>query len=340
MNSIRELGEFGIIEKLRETFRPSRGSVITGIGDDCAVVEGREGFFYLLTCDTQVEGVHFLPDTPPRLLGKRVLAVNLSDIAAMGGVPVLVLLSFLLRPSVSVDFWDDFVTGIGEEAAAYQVDVVGGNLARTEGPLAFDVTLLGEVERERPLLLRSNARVGDAVLLTGYLGESRAGLAIAQSGDRNERERYRPLWEKFLVPTPRIAVGRFLGSLGERLALIDVSDGLLQDLSHITVASGVGAVLDLSTIPVSSLLREWCREKGEDPLRLATTGGEDFELLFTVRGDLAGDVAREVERACGVKVSLVGEIVAEPGIYLRQGEKTVKAMPRGWNHFQKEEVSR
>ncbi|MGC8777261.1 MAG: thiamine-phosphate kinase [Candidatus Caldatribacteriaceae bacterium] len=335
MKHIQDLGEFGIIEGLRGRFRALRNLVIAGIGDDCAVMEGREGFFYLLTCDTQVEGVHFFPDTPPRLLGKRVLAVNLSDIAAMGGVPLLALLSFVLRPSLPVDFWEEFIAGLEEEAGAYGVDIVGGNLARTEGVLSFDVTLLGEVEKERPLLLRSNARVGDAVLVTGYLGESRAGLLIAQEGSESEKERYRPLWERFLLPEPRIAVGRFLGALGERVALIDISDGLTQDLSHIAEESGVGMVLEAGAIPISARLRDWCEEKGEEPLQLALEGGEDFELLFTVPKKCAEDVARDIEESCGVKTWVVGEVVEKRGIYLKKEGKIESVVLRGWNHFQR-----
>lgn len=335
MKTIRDLGEFGMIERLGNVFRSSRGLVTVGIGDDCAVMEGREGFFYLLTCDTQVEGVHFLPDTDPYLLGKRVLAVNLSDIAAMGGVPVLGLLSFVLRPSLSVEFWEKFVAGIREEAQTYQVDIVGGNLARSHGALAFDVTLLGEVEKDRPLLLRSNAQAGDAVLVTGYLGESRAGLTMARANDARGKERYRPLWEKFLVPTPRIEVGRVLGKTKERIALIDISDGLVQDLSHIAEASKVGVVLEASAIPVSPLLWEWCRERGEDPLEFALQGGEDFELLFTVREDLALDLAGEIEKTCGVKAWVIGKVVSEGGVYLQQNGKTEPVVSRGWNHFQK-----
>lgn len=336
MKAIGDFGEFGMIGRLRTVFSSSQPHIIKGIGDDCAVFEGRSGFFYLLTCDVQVEGVHFLPQTPPRFLGKRVLAVNLSDIAAMGGVPVLALLSFVLRPSLPVDFWEDFLVGLREEAETYHVDIVGGNLARTEGSLCFDVTLLGEVERERPILLRSNAREGDAVLVTGYLGESRAGLSIAQHGDEREKEQYQGLWERFVLPTPRIEVGRFLGSLGERIALIDVSDGLLQDLSHIARESGVGAVLDVTALPISPLLQDWCRKREQDPVQFALRGGEDFELLFTVRGEIAEEVAREVEKNCGVRVRVIGEIVKESGIYLVQEGKTEPVIPEGWNHFRKE----
>ncbi|MEN3185173.1 MAG: thiamine-phosphate kinase [Atribacterota bacterium] len=335
MKTIQDLGEFGIIGRLKTVFQPSQELVVAGIGDDCAVIEGPDGFFYLLTCDTQVEGVHFLPDTDPYLLGKRVLAVNLSDIAAMGGIPVLGLLSFILRSSLSIEFWEKFMAGLREEAQAYQVDIVGGNLARSNGPLTFDVTLLGKVEKTRPLLLRSNARVGDAVLITGYLGESRAGLAVASGNNPIEKDRYQPLLERFLAPTPRIEVGRLLGKMGERMALIDVSDGLIQDLSHVTEKSGVGAVLEASAIPVSSLLRAWCNEKGENPLQFALQGGEDFELLFTVQAKCAPDVVREIEQSCGVKAWIIGEIVREKGIYLRKNGETVPVELVGWNHFQR-----
>ncbi|MGQ9472539.1 MAG: thiamine-phosphate kinase [Candidatus Caldatribacteriaceae bacterium] len=334
MNTLQDLGEFGLIRKLENIFHPSQKLVITGIGDDCAVIEGREGFFYLVTCDTQVEKVHFLSSVPPRFLGRRILSVNLSDIAAMGGVPIVALLSFVLRPSVSLDFLETLIEGLHEEAKKYKVDIVGGNLSRTDGALSFEVTMLGEVERGRPLPLRSCARVGDAIVVTGFLGESRAGLSITLGNDEEEKEKYRLLWERYCVPQPRIEVGRFLGSLGERIALIDISDGLVQDLLHVTQASGVGAILYAEAIPLSPLLREWCKRRGEDPLQLALGGGEDFELLFTMERVLAEEVVKDMERLCGVQATIVGEVIEERNIFLSREGKSERLVLPGWNHFQ------
>ncbi len=336
MTVIGERGEFTLIAQLAELFRASPQGSIVSIGDDCAVVEGREGFFYLLTCDTQVEGSHFLLDLiPPRYLGRRVLAVNLSDIAAMGGKPRWVLLSFVLRKDIENTWWEELLQGIHEEAQAYGLEVIGGNLASTASAMVFDVTLLGEVERGRPLLLRSCAQVGDVILVTGFLGEAKAGLTIAREGSAEERERYFSLVERFFAPQPRVEVGQFLGDLKERIALIDVSDGLVQDLAHIGERSGVGAVIEVDALPVSPSLAEWCRERDIDPLPLVLEGGEDFELLFTLREDLAEYVIREVPARFGIPLHCIGRIVAEEGIRLKRGDTLEVVVPRGWDHFQR-----
>ncbi len=336
MTVIGERGEFTLINQLEKILASSSPQARVGIGDDCAVIEGREGFWYLLTCDAQVEGTHFSLDLiPPRYLGKRVLAVNVSDIAAMGGRPRWALLSFVLRPDVESEWWEAFLTGIGEAAETYHLEVIGGNLASTSSAMVFDVTLLGEVEREKPLLLRSCARVGDVILVTGFLGESRAGLAIGQQGRKEEKERYWPLVERFFSPTPRLEVGQFLGGLKERIALIDVSDGLLQDLSHLLEQSKVGALIDVEALPVSPLFAQWCEEKKCDPLPFLLGGGEDFELLFTLPCALAEGVRREIPARYGIPVHRIGEIVGEEGIHLRRGNTIERVNPQGWDHFQR-----
>lgn len=322
---LRDLGEFGIIAHIRQSF--------PGIGDDCAILPGREGFYLLATVDSQVEGTHFrLSLIPPFFLGRRLLVANLSDIAAMGGIPRYALTSFVLREDVPFVWFEEFLAGLHKEAASYSVTVVGGNLARTEGPMMFDLVLLGEVEKDRPPLLRSNARPGDSLFVTGYPGEAKAGFILAERGDT--RPQYRLLREKFFAASPRLSVGRFLGSLGERIALIDVSDGLLQDLGHILEESGVGAVLEKKALPVSSPLAQFCIEEGCDPLDFVLRGGEDFELLFAVPPHLEEVILRCIPERLGVPVAKIGEIIPEERkVFLKDDTDFSPLDTRGFDHF-------
>lgn len=331
---LRDLGEFGIIARIRSLF-PSSHSLV-GIGDDCAVLPGKEGFWLLVTMDSQVEGSHFQEYLiPPYALGRRLLAANLSDVAAMGGIPRYALVSLVLREDMALAWLDGVLQGLKEEASRYGVEVVGGNLARTEGPAVLDLVLFGEVEADRPLLLRRNARVGDSIFVTGYPGEAKAGFFLARRGESGGE--YYPLLERFFTPSPRLEVGRFLGELGERVALIDVSDGLLQDLGHILEESGVGALLEEDALPVSPLLAQFCREEHLNPLDFVLRGGEDFELLFATPPHVARIVEEEIPKRCGLPVHRVGKIIEERGILIQRGESLVPLEPWGWDHFARRE---
>jgi thiamine-monophosphate kinase len=330
---LRDLGEFGLIARIRNVF-PSTAPL--GIGDDCAVLPGREGFWLLATVDSQVEGVHFrVTLIPPFFVGRRLLVANLSDIAAMGGIPRHALLSFALREDTPFAWLNEVLQGVREEASRHGVEVVGGNLARTDGPAVLDLVLLGEVERDRPLLLRGNARPGDWIFVTGYPGEAKAGLILAER--KMLKEQYRGLWQRFFAASPRLDVGRFLGALGERIALIDVSDGVLQDLGHILEESHVGAILYEDALPISPLLAQFCEEEGCDPREFVLRGGEDFELLFTVPPHRGEEIQEEIPQRFGLPVHRVGEIVQGTGVYLRREDALIPLVLRGFNHFSRKE---
>lgn len=324
---LRDLGEFGVIARIRERFPQ--------IGDDCAFLPGRKGFYLLATVDSQVEGTHFrLSLIPPFFLGRRLLVANLSDIAAMGGIPRYALTAFVLREDVPLAWFEEFLAGLQDEAFRHGVTVVGGNLARTEGPMSFDLTLLGEVEEDRPLLLRSNARPGDGIFITGYPGEARAGFLLAERGD--PQEAYRPLRERFFAASPRLEVGRFLGGLKARIALIDVSDGLLQDLGHILRESRVGALLDIDALPVSPLLARFCHEEHLDPRDFVLHGGEDFELLFTAPPHLEATILREIPERFDIPVTKIGEVIPEKqGVVARSAQGIVSLDLSGFDHFRR-----
>lgn len=334
MSYLSEIGEFGFIEKIKTLFKASSPLLLQGIGDDCAVLEGRAGWHTLVTCDAQVEDVHFKAGLfPPFSLGKRILAVNVSDIAAMGGLPRFALLSFALRLDLEERWLSEVLLGIREEAELFGVEVVGGNLSRIANSLVFDITLIGEVEDQYPLLLRGNSRVGDLILVTGYLGEAACGLKIVLEGNQEEMVRFERLCSRCLVPLPRLEEGRIIVESGYPCALIDVSDGLLQDLSHILEASGVGAMIYLENLPLSADLQSFAREKKIDPFLPVLSGGEDFELLFTAPPKLAEELQREIKRQTGTPVWVIGEIIKERGLRVYREGREISIDSKGWNHF-------
>ena len=333
MSTLTDIGEFGLIDLIKKKFTPYGPETIVGIDDDCAVVTGREGFYTLYTCDSQVEGSHFITDlVPPYLLGQKVLSVNLSDIAAMGGTPRFALLSLVLRSNVSIRWIDTFLEGFRYKANQYAVEVIGGNLAHTEGKLIFDVTCIGEVKRNR-LLLRNQARVGDLILVTGSLGDAAAGLKILLEEQKMNTAKKQYLLNRYFLPEPRVEVGRILADSKDRIALIDISDGFAQDLGHILKQSQVGAIIDPERIPLSRQLISWCSEQNCYPLDYAFSGGEDYELIFTTTPQNADELRNKIQREVGVPVTIVGEITTGSNLIFEKNEQNYEFHTQGWNHF-------
>ncbi|MCX6090932.1 MAG: thiamine-phosphate kinase [Candidatus Atribacteria bacterium] len=336
MKKLDQVGEFGLIDIIKARFSTFRKETIVGIDDDCAVVEGREGMNYLITCDSQVEGSHFITDLfPPFLLGQRVLSVNLSDIAAMGGAPLFALLSFILPSQLELQWLELFLEGVEKRAREFGMEVVGGNLAKTRGEMVFDVTVIGEI-RKGILLLRKNARPGDVILVTGTLGDSSAGLKILLEEQRVNDRGSQYLLDRYFLPTPRISVGHLLSESGTSFSLIDVSDGFSQDLGHILEQSRVGAVIDVASLPLSSELISWSARNQTDPLPFALSGGEDFELVFTGPAPQVRDIRRLVEEQSGVPVTEVGYIIPEQQLYIQKNGIITPFQTSGWNHFRSE----
>ncbi len=309
---------------------PSAGrGVSTGIGDDTAVLSfpGRA----LATCDAQVEGVHFRLDlSTPSDVGWRALAINLSDIAAMGGTPRYALVSVLVPQGVRLRDVEGIYRGLGDAARAYGVVVAGGNVSGTAGPLVLDITVLGDVERA---LTRAGARPGDGVWVTGAVGKARAGLFLATRprlrvpGGRALRGAYRR-------PTPRLAAGVALAASSAVTAAIDISDGTAGDLVHILEASNVGVRLELGRLPMARGLAEAAGAAGADPYAWALGGGEDFELLFTSRPRFEASAA-SIARAADVPLTRIGEITSRrEGRWLvgLDGRRAPLA-PAGWDHL-------
>jgi len=305
-------------------------SVFTGIGDDCAVLRLRPGQESLVTTDFSLEGIHFRRDWhPPESVGHRCLTRGLSDIAAMGGEPVAAFLSLALPRDLPQSWVGRFARGLINLAEKYGVTLAGGDTAESPGGILADIVVIGTAPKGKSVL-RSGARPGDRIFVSGALGGSAAAVAEMGSGLKNENKNKKlnpSNYRRHFYPEPRIELGRVLREKGLASAMIDTSDGLSTDLAHLCEESGVGAELDAALIPRARVGK---LSKKVD-LDLALHGGEDYELLFTVR---AGK--RIPAQIAGVALTEVGHITRGPKIFLWIPRNMVHELkPRGWQHFQR-----
>lgn len=338
---LAQIGEFGLIERIRRRAGLSQPSIIMGIGDDTAAVSPSPQYISLVTQDLLIEGIHFdLSYFTPYNLGKKVLSVNLSDIAAMGGIPKYFLVSLGIPKHLSIQFIDDLYQGMMDLATVYDVSLIGGDTSSCRRDLFINVTVIGEVFKEQ-LILRRGARSGDSIFVTGSLGDSSLGLRILQDhSSRDDRNKYKSSIEKHLSPWPRIREGRLLAERRLASAMIDISDGLLSDLRHICVESRVGAILWLEKIPLSEEYREYFKSfapQDNNELtrwKLALTGGEDYELIFTVPPKKR-PVVEEFIHAGMLNATKIGEISqGKEGIKVTLGgDREIKFPREGYRHF-------
>lgn len=334
---IRELGEFALIERLRTLLGLEPDPrVLLGIGDDTAALRPHEGKILLLTCDTQVEGTHFRRDRMSAYeLGRRAAAVNLSDIASMGGTPTFALASLCLPPDFPLSDFEDLVRGVRDQLGAFSAKVIGGNLASSAAGMVLDITLLGEADPDQ-LLTRSGARPGDRICVTGSLGSAAAGLLVLERMAEAAETSFPGLVRVHRQPSPRVQAGQEIARSGIATAMIDISDGLAADLSHLCNASRVGAIVHRERIPVSREVLVAAERLGENPEALALSGGEDYELLFTVKtGPEIDETLDRMASVCGLALTIIGEILPKrEGIWLADGDgRKTPLTPRGWNHF-------
>jgi thiamine-monophosphate kinase len=320
--------EFRLIDRIRELTAQPRDDVRIGIGDDAAVLAPPSGKELAVAIDTLVEGVHFPPGTAAADIGWKALAVNLSDLAAMGASPAWALLALTL-PSADAAFVEGFAEGFAKLAQPHRLALVGGDTTR--GPLTISVAVHGFVPPGQALT-RAGARVGDAVLVTGTLGDAAAGLHALQHPPRDDDGRAGLrgfLIERLNRPTPRLAVGTALR--GQATACVDVSDGLLADLGHICAASGVAAEIEAALLPRSSALLELYDDT--TALHFALSGGDDYELCFTVPAARVAELQAGLARlGCGA--TKIGRIVEGEGVRVRAADGASLATDRpGWEHF-------
>ena len=283
---LSKLGEFGLISRLQSRLKYRSPQVIQGIGDDCAVLSLNNGNYQVLTTDALVETIHFnLKTHTPEQLGWKTMAVNISDIAAMGGQPKFAVLSLGIPNSFPVDFLDRFYKGLNQASLKYKVALVGGDTVASPKHLFINLTLLGETFKKK-VFTRSGARPGDKIFVTGTLGDSALGLKILESPRKKWKglETLRKkLIQRHLKPEPRVEVASWLAKSKFKVtSMIDISDGLTQDLGHILKAGKVGAELRESELPISKPLEKYSLNNGLPALEWALSGGEDYELLFTV----------------------------------------------------------
>jgi thiamine-monophosphate kinase len=310
------LPERQLISQLRRRFGSGGRDIALGIGDDCAILPVKRGEELLVTTDFSLEGVHFRREwQSPECIGHRCLARGLSDIAAMGGRPIAAFLSLALPSGISLKWVDKFSIGLQTLARKHQVELAGGDTAQSPGGVLADISVIGSVQKGKALL-RSGARPGDQIYVTGDLGESAAAFQLLSTGKIRKRD---------VFPNPRLAVGEWLRTHHSASSAIDISDGLSTDLAHICEESGAGARIEAEVIPIHPKARLL-----DNAIELALHGGEDYELLFT-----APRSRRVPLHIAGVKITRIGEMVRGRNLQIVRNGKVERLVPLGWEHFRK-----
>lgn len=331
MSMARTAGEREIIARIRQAAGNS-DDLVVGIGDDCAVYRTASDRVSLVTTDTMVEGVHFdLAWHPPAELGRKAAAVNISDIAAMGGLPRFALLSLAVNPATGSQWLDAFMAGFQAVLAEHDVVLIGGDTVQSGHESVFSITMIGEMV-EGELVTRKGARVGDVVLVSGFLGEAAAGLALCRLA-LGQDIAWQSLVGAHLDPVPQVALGRVLAASGWVHAMQDLSDGLATDLAHICAESGVGAVVTAEKIPLSPLLRKAAETCDHSALDWALSGGEDYQLLFTVGEQQVASLCNLAREKIGRELFVVGCIVEGGGVFLEEAGRRREISYRGYEHF-------
>jgi thiamine-monophosphate kinase len=332
--AVRRAGEWRIIRSIRRRFDRPFFSLRIGIGDDAALLRPAARRDLLVTTDMLVEGIDFrMTWCTFGQIGHKAMAANLSDIASMGGTPRYALAAVALPKKTAMESVDRLYTGMMRLARRHDVRLIGGDTSASPRGVAVTVVLIGEIETGRAIR-RDGSRPGDRIFVTGPLGDARAGLEILKNGKRSLVRRQRTLIRKHLYPRPRIREGRLLSRRRLASAMIDVSDGLASDIRRLCEASGVGARIDLSAVPVSGALARYAETRKTDPRRYALQGGEDFELLFTVRPARLAEI-RRLQESGTLRAYSIGEITPKSrGITVtgaRGGARPMRAA--GYEHF-------
>jgi thiamine-monophosphate kinase len=336
VGSAKRPGEFDLI---RRYFAPLAAATpaALGLGDDVAILTPHAGQELVVTTDALVAGIHFLPDDPPANIARKMLRVNLSDLAAKGAVPVGYLMTCAFDGSVDEAWVAGFCSGLAADQAEFGIGLLGGDTISTPGPLTFSVTALGEVPAGRALR-RKAAKAGDLVFVSGTLGDSALGLKRLRGGlSRLSSEEGAFLVDRYHLPQPRLQLGRALLETGLSKAGLDISDGLIADLGHVGEESGLAAEIDCRSLPVSSAAKH---ALDRDPGLIAdiVAGGDDYELLFTAPGTAATALA-ELGHRLELKVTAVGRMIETgprpPGeVRLLDAEgREIALERRGWQHF-------
>jgi len=310
---IKDIGEFGLIDKI--TKKPKSKNVLVGIGDDAAVVK-TEKDLQVLTTDCLVEGDHFTKEWfTPRQIGMKAIEINVSDVAAMGGIPKYVLVSLCLPQDLEVDFVEEMYKGMWKTCDKYNIEIIGGNMTHSK-QIVISITLTGEVDKKN-LCLRSGAKPGDFIFVSGHIGNGRAGLRVFQK----KLKGFEDVRKKYLEPKAHLKTALEVAPYVN--SMIDVSDGLAPEIKHICDESKCGAVIYKEKIPVKDAVREVAGALGEDEYDYALFGGEDFELVYTVPKEHLGKI----------KGFLVGEITSNKKVVLSYKGQQKTVVKKGYDHF-------
>ena len=331
MMRFKDLGEFGFIDRIAA--HAQRNRVLCGIGDDCAVIAMDEDRARLVTTDAMVEGVHFVQNAPPESVGYKLLTASLSDIAAMGGKPTDAVVGISASAHCDAAYVERIYNGLFACADRFGVAIVGGDTTRTTGPLVLSLTLTGHMARDQ-VCYRSGAQVGDAIYVSGTLGDAAAGLGVVLGEVSMQGEDRAALLRQHYRPDARVDLGRALAGTGGITAMIDISDGLASDLNHICRQSEVSAVIRAEAIPMSAAFVKFCAASQQNKLDLALAGGEDFELLFCVR---RAQVHQVEALATRYSISRIGEIATgNGGVKIKNEDgKRVLLEREGYEHFRR-----
>jgi thiamine-monophosphate kinase len=342
--SIGEIGEFGLISRLRSIAEcdrlrgePPNEMLLLGIGDDAASLRSRAGREILITCDTQVAGRHFVPDwITPRALGERCITVSASDIAAMGGLARAALVSLAVGPETAVEDLEDMYRGMTAKLDQYHAALIGGNVSGFDSGLVIDITLIGEIERGRSVR-RNTAQPGDLVWVTGSPGSASAGFALLKAlGTKDIPCGLQDLVSAYLTPTARLREGRALGLSGAVTSMIDLSDGLIGDIAHMVEGRRAGIVLSADSLPIGEPLARAAAYLGRTPDSFLLGPSDDYELIFTTTPESAQQALKALRNVSDVPAWHIGEVLdGEAGSVLiadAKGSRT-PAIGYGWNHF-------
>ena len=331
---IKDVGESNLIQRIADTYRPSHASIIVGIGDDAAALRVSSQTVLLTTCDLLVEDVHFdLSFTDSYYLGRKALAVNISDIAAMGGSARFFLVSLALPPHLSLAFVDDLYRGMMELADECHTQLVGGDTNASPSTLMIAITVLGEAHPDN-LLKRNGAQAGDSIFVTGTLGDAALGLLLLQNGPPHTAPTtVHTLIARHRSPLPRLTEGKKLADNHLASAMIDISDGLLTDLRRILTASNKGATVFLSQLPHSKDFEQNHLYPEKTKIDCALAGGEDYELLFTAHPSKEKEILRS-NTTGDAPITKIGEVNdSQELVVLDHDQKPYPVSHLGYDHF-------
>lgn len=333
---LSDIGEFGFINEIAAPFFKHLKENVVGIGDDCAITPLSETDSQIVTTDLLIEGTHFLLNKITAFeLGQKSLAVNLSDIAAMGGTPLSAYISLGIPEKLDIDWLKEFYEGLSFLAKESKTPILGGDTTRSQNDLIINIAVIGKIENKN-LKLRSGAKTGDLICVTAPLGESACGLNFILRNLPISRPAERAMYRAHNLPRPHLAEGRFLGKQIGVTSMIDVSDGIDSDLRRIMEQSHVGAKINLEQIPISDLMEEVCGDYGWKATTLAATGGEDYCLLCTVDPEDYQDIATNFKKKFRSDLYTIGKITANNTLEYVLNDKPINLNKSGFDHFKSE----